>query len=110
MTYSAFAALLGLHTVALSRRLADGPTGPAYSAPAPFVCTVVEDTQATVGPNGTVIGTVTTMAYDYDTADRVNIGSRVTLPSGRVAEVISVSTSDGPGPFDGLAAGIAVLS
>lgn len=110
MTETVFGELLGLHTVMVRKRLPDGPLGPTYDTPAEFVCTINENTSVTVNADGNVTGTVTTMAYDVDQADKVGTGALVTLPSGREAEVISVQMSSGPGVFTGLAAAVAVLS
>jgi hypothetical protein len=107
---SVFDDLLVAHTVMVRRFIGQGSSGPRYAGATELPCTVNEQTTVTVSAAGNVTGTVTTVAYRPEYGARINVGSLVTLPSGREAEVISNQVTTDVGPITGMNAGIAVLS
>lgn len=98
------------HTIDVERYLGEGSNGKQYADPVPFECTVAENTVTTVTPGGNMLGTQTTIAYRVELRDQINVGSLVTLPSGRHAEVIANGIPDAPGVFADLNVGVAVVS
>jgi hypothetical protein len=109
-TSNIFDDLLVAHTVVVRRLLGQGSSGPRYAAAADLPCTVNEQQQITVSAAGNVTGTVTTIAYRVEYAALINVGSLVTLPSGREAEVVSNQVTTDVGPITNMNAGIAVVS
>lgn len=101
---SAFDELLDWHTVQVRKFAGNGSNGPRYTASAPLACTVNEQTTTTVGPQGNITATTTTITVRPELADQVNEGALVTLPSGREAEVTAMGgATDLPGEFADLA-------
>lgn len=102
--------MLDWHTVTVRKLLGSGSSGPRYAAAVSLPCTVNEQTTIVVSAAGNVTGTVATVIYRPENADRINAGSLVTLPSGREAEVVSAQVATGGGPIVGMDTGVAVLS
>ena len=83
------------HAVPVEAFTGQGPFGPAYADPVTVRCFVDEKTRLIRSATGDqVVSGATVYAEPGLTAP---VGSRVTLPSGRVATVLAVSARDGGG-------------
>ena len=84
-----------LHAVTIEAPAGQGPFGPAYAAPVTVRCMVDEQTRMIRSATGDQVVSGATVYAPPGTV--APVGSRVTLPSGRVATVLAVSTRDGGG-------------
>ena len=83
------------HAVTVEAFTGRGPFGPAYATPVTVRCMVDEQTRQIRSATGDQVVSGATV---YALPDVVApVGSRVTLPSGRVATVLAVFTRDGGG-------------
>lgn len=84
------------HTVTIEPYLGDTSKGPKYGAPVVVTpCFVDEQTRGVRTPAGEQVTSTTTVFADLGT--QAPAFSRVTLPSGRVTNVIQTKDRDGGG-------------
>jgi len=83
------------HTVVIRPLLGEGPFGPAHGDPVEVRCMVDERRRLVRGPTGSEVVSEATVYAPRGTV--CPVGSLVTLPSGREASALAVSTRDGGG-------------
>lgn len=94
---SAIPVYLLRHTITVEAFTGDGPFGPTFGPPVPVRCLLDESTQlARSGGVDQVTANATAYA-PVPAAEQVPVGSRVTLPSGRVTTVTAAAVHTGGG-------------
>ncbi len=82
-----------VHTVTVAALTGAGGMGDTYAAPVAVACFVEESRKVVRGPDGAEVVSEATLYAPAGTAS-LTPGSLVTLPSGRVATVITTATHD----------------
>jgi len=95
--------LIGIHTVIVETQSGEGSSGDIYGPPTVRQCFVDEARQLVRAQSGAEVVSEATI-FDTLDADSIYVSdSRVTLPSGRVAYVITAKRRDDGGMGIGLA-------
>lgn len=84
-----------VHTVQVEPLENEGPFGPEYGAAAPVRCFVDDKRRMVRNATGAEVVSESTFYAHLDTV--CPVGSRVTLPSGRVTTALAASRRDGGG-------------
>lgn len=83
-----------VHTVSVETPAGDGPFGPTFNAAIDLRCMVDEQTRLVRDNTGNQVVSSTQIFHNGDPTD-TPVGSRITLPSGRTATVLTVSDRNG---------------
>jgi len=81
-----------VHTVTVKARNGSTGLGPTYTDPATVACFVEDKRRLVRDADGAQVVSETTLYAPTGAADTLTVGALVTLPSGRIATIITTAT------------------